>query len=60
MNAHFSEFSYGTSDRGASIRIPWAVAKAKKGWLEDDAPTPTWTLRGQRLVSRPSAGGCRE
>jgi len=36
--AHFSEFSYGTSDRGASIRIPWAVAKAKKGWLEDRRP----------------------
>ena len=36
--AHFSKFSYGTSDRGASIRIPWAVAKAKKGWLEDRRP----------------------
>ena len=35
---HFSKFSYGTSDRGASIRIPWAVAKAKKGWLEDRRP----------------------
>jgi glutamine synthetase len=36
--AHFTQFSYGTSDRGASIRIPWAVAKAKKGWLEDRRP----------------------
>jgi glutamine synthetase len=36
--AHFSQFSYGTSDRGASIRIPWAVAKDKKGWLEDRRP----------------------
>ena len=36
--AHFTKFSYGTSDRGASIRIPWAVAKAKKGWLEDRRP----------------------
>jgi glutamine synthetase len=36
--AHYSTFSYGTSDRGASIRIPWAVAKAKKGWLEDRRP----------------------
>jgi glutamine synthetase len=35
---HFTKFSYGTSDRGASIRIPWAVAKAKKGWLEDRRP----------------------
>ena len=36
--AHFTEFSYGTSDRGASIRIPWAVAKNKKGWIEDRRP----------------------
>jgi len=36
--AHYSKFSYGTSDRGASIRIPWATAKAKKGWLEDRRP----------------------
>ena len=36
--AHYSKFSYGTSDRGASVRIPWAVAKDKKGWLEDRRP----------------------
>jgi glutamine synthetase len=36
--AHFTQFSYGTSDRGASIRIPWATAKNKKGWLEDRRP----------------------
>ena len=36
--AHYTKFSYGTSDRGASIRIPWAVAKDKKGWLEDRRP----------------------
>ena len=36
--AHWSKFSYGTSDRGASIRIPWAVALDKKGWLEDRRP----------------------
>ena len=23
---------------GASVRIPWAVAKDKKGWLEDRRP----------------------
>jgi glutamine synthetase len=34
----WNQFSYGTSDRGASIRIPWAVAKAGKGWLEDRRP----------------------
>ena len=36
--AHFTKFSYGTSDRGASIRIPWKVAVDKKGWLEDRRP----------------------
>jgi len=36
--AHFSQFSYGTSDRGASVRIPWVVAKDRKGWLEDRRP----------------------
>ena len=35
---HYSKFSYGTSDRGASIRIPWIVAKDKKGYLEDRRP----------------------
>ncbi|MGZ8734811.1 MAG: glutamine synthetase GlnII [Acidimicrobiia bacterium] len=36
--AHHSEFSWGASDRGASIRIPWAVEKAKKGYIEDRRP----------------------
>jgi glutamine synthetase len=36
--AHWSTFSYGTSDRGASVRIPWGVAQEKKGWLEDRRP----------------------
>ena len=36
--AHFTKFSYGISDRGASIRIPWATAVNKKGWLEDRRP----------------------
>jgi glutamine synthetase len=36
--AHWSKFSYGTSDRGASIRIPWAAAVNKRGWLEDRRP----------------------
>ena len=32
-------FSYGVSDRGASIRIPIAaVEKGWKGWLEDRRP----------------------
>jgi glutamine synthetase len=36
--AHFTQFSYGTSDRGASIRIPWGTAVEKRGWLEDRRP----------------------
>jgi glutamine synthetase len=36
--AHFSQFTYGTSDRGASIRIPWQVAQNKKGYIEDRRP----------------------
>ena len=30
--------SYGVSDRGASVRIPWQVAKDKKGYIEDRRP----------------------
>ena len=36
--AHHSEFRYGVSDRGASIRIPWQVAKDQKGYAEDRRP----------------------
>jgi glutamine synthetase len=36
--AHYSQFSYGVSNRGASIRIPWQVEKDKKGYLEDRRP----------------------
>jgi glutamine synthetase len=32
------EFSYGVSDRGASVRIPWQVAVDKKGYLEGRRP----------------------
>ena len=33
------QFSYGVSDRGASIRIPIiTVEKGYKGWLEDRRP----------------------
>ena len=33
-----TEFRYGVSDRGASIRIPWQVERDKKGYLEDRRP----------------------
>ena len=34
----YDQFSYGVSDRGASIRIPWQVEIEKKGYLEDRRP----------------------
>ena len=34
----YKEFKYGVSDRGASIRIPWQVARDGKGYLEDRRP----------------------
>jgi glutamine synthetase len=36
--APWSEFSYGVSDRGASVRIPWQVEKDGKGYIEDRRP----------------------
>jgi glutamine synthetase len=36
--AHWSEFAYGVSDRGASVRIPWQVARDQKGYIEDRRP----------------------
>jgi glutamine synthetase len=36
--ARYDKFSYGTSDRGASIRIPWVTARDRKGYLEDRRP----------------------
>jgi len=49
--ASIKEFSYGVSDRGASIRIPIDTAKDWKGYLEDRRPASngdpykiTWAL----------------
>jgi glutamine synthetase len=36
--APWSEYSYGVSDRGASVRIPWMVGVDKKGYIEDRRP----------------------
>ena len=36
--AHWSQYRYGVSDRGASVRIPWQVARDKKGYIEDRRP----------------------
>jgi glutamine synthetase len=36
--APWNQFSYGVSHRGASVRIPWQVAKEGKGYAEDRRP----------------------
>ncbi len=36
--APWHSFSYGVSDRGASVRIPWQVEVDKKGYIEDRRP----------------------
>ena len=36
--APWTEYSYGVSDRGASVRIPWQMAKEGKGYIEDRRP----------------------
>ncbi|MBI4883948.1 MAG: glutamine synthetase beta-grasp domain-containing protein [Actinobacteria bacterium] len=36
--APYDKFSFGVSDRGASIRIPWQVQRAGKGYAEDRRP----------------------
>jgi glutamine synthetase len=36
--ASMDKFTYGVSDRGASVRIPWQVALDKKGYIEDRRP----------------------
>jgi glutamine synthetase len=36
--APWNKFSYGVSDRGSSIRIPWQVEKDGKGYAEDRRP----------------------
>jgi glutamine synthetase len=36
--ASYKTFNYGVHDRGASVRIPWQVAREKKGYIEDRRP----------------------
>jgi len=36
--APWNEFSYGVSNRGASVRIPWQVEVDKRGYIEDRRP----------------------
>ena len=34
----YDQYSYGVSDRGASVRIPWQVKRDGKGYIEDRRP----------------------
>jgi glutamine synthetase len=36
--APWTEFNYGVSNRGASVRIPWQVEVDQKGYIEDRRP----------------------
>jgi len=36
--AKYDNFSWGVSDRSASVRIPWNVSEAGRGYLEDRRP----------------------
>lgn len=36
--APWTEYSYGVSDRGASVRIPWQCEQDGKGYIEDRRP----------------------
>ena len=36
--APWNEYSYGVSNRGASVRIPWQVEQEGKGYIEDRRP----------------------
>ena len=36
--APWNMYSYGVSNRGASVRIPWQVARDKRGYAEDRRP----------------------
>jgi glutamine synthetase len=36
--APYTEYSYGVSNRGASVRIPWQVEVDQKGYIEDRRP----------------------
>jgi glutamine synthetase len=36
--APWNKYSYGVSDRGASVRIPWQVEVDQKGYIEDRRP----------------------
>ena len=55
----WNEFSYGVSDRGASIRIPWQVDKDGKGYIEDRRPNANMDpYMVARLMVETVCGSC--
>ncbi len=46
--APWNEYSYGVSDRGASVRIPWQVEQDRKATSRTAARTPTSTRTSSR------------
>lgn len=55
--APWNDFSYGVSDRGASVRIPWQVAKEGRGYIEDRRPNANMD---PYVVTRMIVGTCCE
>jgi glutamine synthetase len=53
--APWNEFSYGVSNRGASVRIPWQVEVDRKGYIEDRRPNANCD---PYLVTRMIVGTC--
>ena len=54
----YKEYSYGISDRGASVRIPWQVAKEGKGYIEDRRPNANCDpYVVTRLITETACGG---
>ncbi|MFE2428390.1 glutamine synthetase [Streptomyces sp. NPDC059373] len=55
--APWNEYSYGVSNRGASVRIPWQVEVDKKGYIEDRRPNANVD---PYVVTRLIVGTCGE
>jgi glutamine synthetase len=55
--APWDAFTYGVSDRGASVRIPWQVAKEGRGYIEDRRPNANMD---PYVVTRMIVGTCCE
>jgi len=54
----YKEYRWGVSDRGASVRIPWQVAKEGKGYIEDRRPNANCDpYLVTRLITEAVCGG---